>query len=117
MMRIDHVFVFPRDLAALRRRLESFGLEPSFRRQHPGQGTANICYCFDKVTSVNVVEIPARSAPLMVFLGDRDQPDHDRPALPGREAVQPGGMGQPAVPARFTWRNRVQTPSIRIFKA
>lgn len=46
-MKLDHVFVFidpdgpePATLAAL-------GLNESFRRAHPGQGTANACYCFD----------------------------------------------------------------------
>ncbi len=47
MTHIDHVFVFPRDPAGLLVRLEGFGLEVSFRREHPGQGTANFCYCFD----------------------------------------------------------------------
>lgn len=43
---IDHIFTFaspragPAALAAL-------GLVESYRRRHPGQGTANACYCFD----------------------------------------------------------------------
>jgi len=47
MTQIDHIFVFPRDRARLQKRLEMAGLEPSFRREHPGQGTANVCYCFE----------------------------------------------------------------------
>jgi hypothetical protein len=46
-MDLDHVFLCiapggpePDALAAL-------GLRQSFRRAHPGQGTANLCYCFD----------------------------------------------------------------------
>ena len=49
MTAIDHVFVFPSDLERLRHRLEGVGLEPSFERDHPGQGTANVCYCFDNL--------------------------------------------------------------------
>lgn len=38
---LDHVFVFvPPDTTLA-------GLGESFRRAHPGQGTANACYCFD----------------------------------------------------------------------
>lgn len=47
MTQIDHVFVFPRDIDGLRQRLEDAGLVPSFSRAHPGQGTANLCYCFE----------------------------------------------------------------------
>jgi len=43
-----HVFVFvspgAREAAA---GLEAAGLRESFRRSHPGQGTANACWCFD----------------------------------------------------------------------
>ncbi len=47
-MDLDHVFVFvePGGEAA-RARLGALGLVPSFARRHEGQGTANLCYCFD----------------------------------------------------------------------
>lgn len=40
-MDLCHVFVFAEPDATLP------GLTPSFQRTHPGQGTANRCYCFD----------------------------------------------------------------------
>lgn len=42
-----HVFVFVDDLAAALAALDACGLAESFRRTHTGQGTANICACFD----------------------------------------------------------------------
>lgn len=42
-----HVFVFVDDRAAALAALERCGLTESFRRSHAGQGTANICACFD----------------------------------------------------------------------
>lgn len=42
-----HVFVFVEDRAAAERALAACGLVESFRRSHDGQGTANLCACFD----------------------------------------------------------------------
>ncbi len=43
-----HVFVaVPPEGGALVETLDTLGLRESFRREHPGQGTANLCYCFD----------------------------------------------------------------------
>jgi hypothetical protein len=44
---LDHVFVFVEPGAPERAGLEREGLRESFRRRHAGQGTANVCYCFD----------------------------------------------------------------------
>ncbi len=51
-LELDHLFVFvePEDAApdgGVFEALGAFGLEPSFRRRHVGQGTANLCYAFD----------------------------------------------------------------------
>jgi hypothetical protein len=46
-LEIDHVFVFTRPGAPEAAALEAAGLRESFRRAHPGQGTGNVCYCFD----------------------------------------------------------------------
>ena len=47
-MELDHLFVFTEPGGgALRERLEAAGLVETYRRRHPGQGTANICYVFD----------------------------------------------------------------------
>lgn len=42
-----HVFVFVTPGAPEAGALEAAGLRESFRRAHPGQGTANACWCFD----------------------------------------------------------------------
>ncbi|WNG35395.1 VOC family protein [Archangium violaceum] len=42
-----HVFVLVESGAPEAARLEQAGLRESFRRVHPGQGTTNVCYCFD----------------------------------------------------------------------
>ena len=42
-----HVFVFTEPGAPERAALEAAGLRESYRRAHPGQGTANVCYCLD----------------------------------------------------------------------
>lgn len=44
---LDHLFVFVRPGAPEAAALERAGLRASYRRRHPGQGTANVCYCFD----------------------------------------------------------------------
>lgn len=49
---LDHVFVFVSLDAAMPggwidARLAALGLEASYARRHAGQGTANVCYCFD----------------------------------------------------------------------
>ncbi|HEX8435584.1 VOC family protein [Archangium sp.] len=46
-LELCHVFVFVEPGAPEAARLEEAGLRESFRRQHPGQGTTNVCYCFD----------------------------------------------------------------------
>lgn len=42
-----HVFVFVEDRAAALSALSACGLVENFRRNHPGQGTANVAACFD----------------------------------------------------------------------
>lgn len=47
-LELDHVFVLvPPGAAEARRALAALGLRESFARDHPGQGTSNLCYCFD----------------------------------------------------------------------
>jgi len=31
------------------KRLRSLGIAETYRRQHPGQGTQNVCFCFDNL--------------------------------------------------------------------
>ncbi|MCR9139668.1 MAG: VOC family protein [Alphaproteobacteria bacterium] len=48
-MEIDHVFLFvPPDGSAVSP-LAHLGFVETYRRTHPGQGTANMCYCFDNL--------------------------------------------------------------------
>lgn len=42
-----HIFVFVEPDAPEAELLNGLGLRESCRRDHPGQGTANVCYCFD----------------------------------------------------------------------
>ena len=42
-----HLFVFVDDRAVALAALDTCGLAESFRRTHDGQGTANVCACFD----------------------------------------------------------------------
>ena len=43
---IDHLFAWCRRGAPEAERLEAAGLRVGVRRRHPGQGTANACFCF-----------------------------------------------------------------------
>ena len=91
MTQIDHVFVFPRDPAALQRRLDMEGLVPSFRRDHPGQGTANVCYCFEN-TYLELLRVEDATA--------EQHPHVARTALIRR------GSGDASVcPIGIAWRN------------
>ncbi len=46
-MQLDHIFHFVQDLEAAETLGRSLGLAETYRRNHVGQGTANICYCFE----------------------------------------------------------------------
>lgn len=46
-LELDHVFVFVSPDAPEAAALTGRGLVPSYRRDHPGQGTRNLCFCFD----------------------------------------------------------------------
>ncbi len=46
-MELDHFFILTTPSAPEIRRLEAIGLTPTYRREHVGQGTANVCYCFE----------------------------------------------------------------------
>jgi hypothetical protein len=46
-MELDHVFMFAVQNSEWQLQLQNLGLVETYRRRHPGQGTANSCYCFD----------------------------------------------------------------------
>ncbi|MEO1702291.1 MAG: VOC family protein [Pseudomonadota bacterium] len=49
LIELDHLFwMLPKDdVHRVLASLSAVGLCESYRRQHPGQGTSNICYCFE----------------------------------------------------------------------
>lgn len=73
---LDHVFVFvdagaARPGGAARSVLDAIGLVPSSERRHHGQGTANVCWCFDDA----YLEL--------LFVVDPQERDRDAPARNG----------------------------------
>lgn len=48
-MEIDHVFMFIEQDGPQLDQLKALGLVETYRREHPGQGTANACFCFDNM--------------------------------------------------------------------
>jgi Glyoxalase-like domain len=48
-MEIDHVFVFVGSQGDEVKPFQSLGLVETYRRQHAGQGTQNVCFCFDNL--------------------------------------------------------------------
>ena len=44
---LDHVFVTVDARGSDAAHLRALGLEPSYSRTHPGQGSANLCFCLD----------------------------------------------------------------------
>lgn len=48
-MELDHIFVFTDPESELVDHLTQAGLKKTFSREHPGQGTANHCFCFDNL--------------------------------------------------------------------
>lgn len=48
-MELDHVFMFVEPGGAELAYLRSIGLSETYRRKHPGQGTENICFCFENI--------------------------------------------------------------------
>lgn len=46
---IDHIFMLIDPEGPEIDRMKKLGLAESYRRTHPGQGTRNVCYCFDNM--------------------------------------------------------------------
>ncbi len=49
MLELDHLFLMVAKGGPEAERLATLGLIETYRRPHPGQGTANICYAFDNL--------------------------------------------------------------------
>ncbi|MDF0597673.1 VOC family protein [Psychromarinibacter halotolerans] len=91
MTQIDHVFLFPHDLAGVKTLLEAKGLAPSFRRAHPGQGTANVCYCFENT--------------YLELLWVDDATAQQHPGVARTGLIQRGTGGASACPIGIAWRD------------
>lgn len=48
-MEIDHIFLFVRDEKQAREMMDAAGLRVNYSRAHPGQGTTNVCACFEDI--------------------------------------------------------------------
>lgn len=48
-MELDHIFLFVPDEFTARTMMDAAGLRVNYARQHPGQGTRNLCACLDDV--------------------------------------------------------------------
>lgn len=46
-LELDHLFICVRSQAPEAKLLQDLGLREGFRRNHPGQGTTNVCFCFN----------------------------------------------------------------------
>ncbi|MCJ8275982.1 MAG: hypothetical protein HRT44_01300 [Bdellovibrionales bacterium] len=46
-MELDHVFVFINPNSPWQKALAKLNLTSNYARSHPGQGTANVCFCFE----------------------------------------------------------------------
>jgi hypothetical protein len=48
-MEIDHIFMFVEPNGPELEQFKALDLIETYRREHPGQGTANACFCFENV--------------------------------------------------------------------
>lgn len=48
-MELDHIFLFVSGETMARKMMDDAGLRVNYARAHPGQGTQNLCACFDNV--------------------------------------------------------------------
>lgn len=48
-MEVDHIFVLIDPQGDDCKSLQRLGLAETYRRQHKGQGTQNVCFCFDNL--------------------------------------------------------------------
>ncbi|MEO1747861.1 MAG: VOC family protein [Pseudomonadota bacterium] len=87
---LDHIFwMVPKDdVDRVAAAMSALGLKESYRRQHPGQGTSNICYCFENA--------------FLEILWLEDEADARSPAI-ARTKLADRALGQ-ANPFGIAWR-------------
>lgn len=93
---LDHIFwmVAKTDVGRVTSRLEGLGLRESYRRDHPGQGTTNVCYCFDNA--------------FLEILWMESEADARSPAI-ARTLLADRGTGE-ANPFGLAWRGNAGLP-------
>jgi hypothetical protein len=100
-MELDHVFVLIAPNGPELAYLKSLGLTETYRRKHPGQGTENICFCFDNIFLECLwITNPA----------DATSPAIARTGLFERSQWRAAGTS----PFGLAWRDSPSTPPIEI---
>ncbi|MEM1377033.1 MAG: VOC family protein [Pseudomonadota bacterium] len=89
---LDHIFwMVPKSaVTGVTERFEAIGLRESYRRAHPGQGTANVCYCFENA--------------FLEVLWLEDESEARSPSI-ARTLLADRGIGQ-ANPFGMCWRGK-----------
>lgn len=98
---IDHVFVFVEADGPEIAMMKATGLVETYRRDHPGQGTRNVCYCFDN---------------LFLELLWVDDPDAARSAAIKRAGLYERSLWRTngACPIGIAWRRSSHHPAMTI---
>lgn len=99
MAQIDHVFVMVASLEAAAHKLTEQGLRETYRRQHPGQGTENVCFAFDNL----FLELLTVNDPT-----DAQSPLIKRTGLYARSQWET----KPTCPFGIAWREQKDTPNV-----
>ncbi|THF70941.1 hypothetical protein E7T06_05125 [Deinococcus sp. Arct2-2] len=98
---IDHVSMFIEPDGPEIARMEAAGLVETYRRSHPGQGTRNVCYCFDN---------------LFLELLWVDEPDAARSATIARTRLYERSLWRTngACPFGIAWRRPSLHPALTV---
>lgn len=115
-MELDHLFMFVEPDGPEIGQLSQLGFVETYRRAHPGQGTENVCYCFDNLflellwvrDPDEVRDVPIRRTKLFERSRWRvdgtcpfgvawrgDDPAFGQPAWPYRPPYLPAGLAIP----------------------
>ncbi len=100
-MELDHIFLFTTPTSPDLPYLHTLGLTETYRRKHPGQGTENICFCFDNIFLECIWLTDAEEA---------QSPQIVRTRLYERSQWHTLGTS----PFGLAWRDTATTPSTKI---
>lgn len=98
---IDHVFVLVEPDGSEAVMMKAMGFVETYRRKHPGQGTQNVCYCFDN---------------LFLELLWVDDPDAAQSAAIRRTGIYERSQWRSngACPFGIAWRKSTKQPEIML---